>query len=146
MRLAVAPPAVLCLLLAACESNPTRPPAVTGKLLDDSPLLASAPTQSAADAISANIQSLHLVAEFPNATIVDPRFASGDPLDPGYSTIVGYSHAGDAAIWTGHYLAAEAKRFEVTMSAAALANVQRAIGGVQGLVDVTTDAMPTNPG
>jgi hypothetical protein len=146
MRIAVAAPAVLCLLVAACESNPTRPSATARDLLDDSALLAAAPTQSAADAISANIQSLHLVAEFPNPTIVDPRFASGDPADPGYSTVVGYAHAGDAAIWTGHYLAAEAKRFEVTGSAAALANVQRALDGVKGLVDVTADAMPTNPG
>lgn len=146
MRIAVAAPALLCLLFAACESDPTRPSVAAKDLRDGSPLLAAAPTQSAADAISANIQSLHLVAEFPNATIVDPRFASGDPADPGYSTVVGYSHAGDAAIWTGHYLAAEAKRFEVTRSATALANVQRTLDGVQGLVDVTADAMPTNPG
>ena len=146
MRIAVAAPAVLCLLLAACESNPTQPPVVTNDLLDAAPLLAAAPTQSPADEISANIQNLHLVAEFPNPTIIDPRFASGDPVDPGYNTVVGYSHAGDAAIWTGHYLAAEAKRFEVTRSAAALANMQRALDGVKGLVDVTADAMPTNPG
>ena len=145
MRVAVVAPALLWLLLTACESNPTQPtppvrPSLTG------PAFATAPTQSEADAISTNIQSLHLVAEFPNATIVDPRYASGDPADPGYTTIVGYAHAGDAAIWTGHYLAAEAKRFEVTQSRAARANLQRVLDGIQGLVDVTADAMPGNPG
>jgi hypothetical protein len=146
MRLVLAGPAVLCVVLAACESTPTQLPVPLQPTAVEDPAFAAKPTQSAADAISLNIQSLHLVAEFPNATIVDPRFASGDPADPGYNTVVGYAHAGDAAIWTGHYLAAEAKRFEVTRSPAALANMQRALDGIQGLVDVTADAMPTNPG
>lgn len=143
---AVAVPTILFALVSSCESAPTRPPTSLHSSAADAPGFAAAPTQSAADEISANIQSLHLVPEFPNATIVDPRFASGDPADPGYTNVVGYAHAGDAAIWTGHYLAAEAKRFEVTRSAAALANLQRTLDGIQGLVDVTTDAMPTNPG
>jgi hypothetical protein len=146
MRLAVGTLAVLCILLASCESSPTRPPVPLHPSTADDPTFAGRPTQSAADAISSNIQNLHLVAEFPNATIVDPRFASGDPADPGYNEVVGYAHAGDAAIWTGHYLAAEARRFEVTRSQVALANLQRALDGIQGLVDVTAAAMPTNPG
>ncbi|MFN2564644.1 MAG: hypothetical protein ABR499_06480, partial [Gemmatimonadaceae bacterium] len=88
------------------------------------------------------VQRLHLVAGFPHPTIVDPRFAAADPRSPAYSTVVGYVHAGDAAIWTGHYLAAEAFRYAVTRSPDALANARRALGGIQGLVDVTTPAQP----
>lgn len=146
MRLAAVTSAILCTLITACEAAPTRPGTSLQPSAVDGPTYAAAPTQTAADEISANIQSVHLVAGFPNATIVDPRFAASDPADPGYTTIVGYAHAGDAAIWTGHYLAAEAKRFEVTRSPAALANLQRALDGIQGLVDVTAEAMPSNPG
>ena len=55
MRIAVAASALLCLLFAACESDPTQPSVAAKDLRDGSPLLAAAPTQSAADAISANI-------------------------------------------------------------------------------------------
>jgi hypothetical protein len=140
MRRAVA--VLLLLLAAACES-PVAPADPGRSAVDLRATAAVAPTQSEADAISANIQRLHLVAEFPHATIVDPRFASPDPTN---TTVVGYAHAGDAAIWTGHYLAAEAFRFRVTKSRAALANAQRALDGIQGLVDVTADAMPRNRG
>jgi hypothetical protein len=116
MRVGVAVPAVLCALLVSCESNPTKPLTASRPLPDVAAALAAQPTQSAADDISANIQSLHLLSEFPNPTIVDSRFGSDDPAEAGYTTVVGYAHAGDAAIWTGHYLAAEAKRFEVTRS------------------------------
>ena len=62
-----------------------------------------------------------------------------DPVDDSSTsdTIVGYTHAGDSAIWTGHYLAAEAFRYQVTRSPDALANVTRAIAGLKGLADVT---------
>jgi hypothetical protein len=146
MRVAVALPAVLYPLLVSCESNPTKPLSASRPVPDVAAALAAEPTQSAADDISANIQRLHLLGEFPNPTIVDPRFGSSDPADAGYTTVVGYAHAGDAAIWTGHYLAAEAKRFEVMRSPEALANAQRALDGIEGLVDVTAEAMPGNPG
>ena len=137
MRRAAAATAVSALLVA-CEANPLRPPTPARPSAHEAvATLASAPDQSAADAISANIQALHLVSEFPHPTIVDPRFGSGDPAAPDYSTVVGFAHAGDAAIWTGHYLAAEAFRYAVTRSPAALTSVRRALAGVQGLVDVT---------
>jgi hypothetical protein len=137
----------LLIALAACESSPVAPsltPALTHA--DAAAAAAPTPTQAPADAISANIQRLHLVRGFPFPTIVDPRFGSGNPRSRGYSRVVAYAHAGDAAIWTGHYLAAEATRYEVTKSPNALANAQRALDGIQGLVDVTADAMPRNRG
>jgi hypothetical protein len=146
MRIAVVTPLLVCSLLVACDPDSTTAPGSTRSPRDVEASSAAAPTQSAADAISSNVQSTHLLAEFPNPTIVDPRFGSGDPAATDYATVVGYAHAGDAAIWTGHYLAAEAKRFEASGSLDALANARRALDGIQGLVDVTTDAMPTNPG
>jgi hypothetical protein len=84
-------------------------------------------------AISANIQSLHL----PYGTILDPVFASGDPASPEHTQIVGYGRAADSAIWTGHYLAAEAFRFHVTRSPEALDNAWRALLGIRSLLDIT---------
>jgi hypothetical protein len=133
--------------LAACESSPVAP--TRSSTLTPATAVAAAapaPTQAPADAISANIQRLHLVRSFPFPTIVDPRFGSGNPRSAQYSRVVAYAHAGDAAIWTGHYLAAEAIRYQVTKSPNALANAQRALDGIQGLVDVTADAMPRNRG
>jgi hypothetical protein len=83
--------------------------------------------------ISQNIQRLHM----PYGTILDPVFASSDPSSPGYSDLVGYTRAGDSAIWTGHYLAAEAFRYKVTRSPDALANASKALQGIQSLLDIT---------
>ena len=125
--------AMLVLLAAACDS-PERPLAP-----EIAPAVAlAAPTEAEALAIHDNIQALHL----PYGTIVDPVFGSGDPASPDYSTIVGYGRAGDAAIWTGHYLAAEAFRWRVTGDAAALANAKEALAGIRVLVEVTgTDVL-----
>jgi len=79
-------------------------------------------------AISASIQSRHL----PFGTLLDPFYAS-----PTSSEITGYTRCGDSALWTGHYLAAEAFRFRVTASPDALANATRALQGLEGLVDIT---------
>jgi hypothetical protein len=84
--------------------------------------------ESQALAISANIQARHL----PFGTILDPIFASAAS-----DQIVGYTRCGDSAIWTGHYLAAEAFRYKVTRAPQALNNVRNAIAGIQSLVDVT---------
>ena len=78
--------------------------------------------------ISANIQARHM----PFGGIVDPVFAS-----PESDQIVGYSRCGDSAIWTGHYLAAEAFRYKVTKSADALNIVRRTLAAIKGLLDVT---------
>jgi uncharacterized protein (TIGR03437 family) len=79
-------------------------------------------------AISANIQATHV----PYGTVLDPIFAG-----PTSNQIVGYTRCGDSAIWAGHYLAAEAFRYQVTQSPAALANVKQAIAGIKSLLDVT---------
>src|SRR3989449_11757436 len=83
--------------------------------------------------ISQNIQWFHV----PYGTVLDPEFASSDPASQGYSQIVGYARAGDSAIWTGHYLAAEAFRYQVTRSPDALANAWKALEGIHSLLDVT---------
>lgn len=79
-------------------------------------------------AISANIQARHM----PFGTILDPFYAT-----PTSEQITGYTRCGDSAIWTGHYLAAEAYRYRVTNSADALNNARKALDGIKGLVDVT---------
>ena len=96
--------------------------------------------------ISKNIQQFHM----PYGTVLDPVFASADPASPDFSLIVGYSRAGDSALWTGYYLAAESFRYRVTGSVNALDNVWRALRGIRSLLDVTgTDVLarcliPTN--
>jgi uncharacterized protein (TIGR03437 family) len=84
--------------------------------------------ESDAFAISANIQARHV----PYGTILDPVLAAPDSTQ-----IVSYTRCGDSAIWTGHYLAAEAFRYRVTRSPDALANVKRAVAGLKSLLDVT---------
>src|ERR1700738_1408949 len=79
-------------------------------------------------AIDANITARH----FPVVGILDPIFAS-----PTSDQIVGYTRCGDSAIWTGHYLAAEAYRYKVTGSADALNNVKKAVAGIKALAEVT---------
>jgi hypothetical protein len=85
-------------------------------------------SESDAVVISNIIQQRHL----PYGTILDPFFASIES-----DQIVGYARAGDSAIWTGHYLAAEAFRYRVTGSPQALDNVRRAVAGIRSLVDIT---------
>jgi uncharacterized protein (TIGR03437 family) len=85
-------------------------------------------TEANALAISANIQATHV----PFGTVLDPIFAGASS-----NQIIGYTRCGDSAIWTGHYLAAEAFRYQVTQSPAALANVKQAVAGIKSLLDVT---------
>jgi hypothetical protein len=88
--------------------------------------------------ISSNIQQLCM----PYGTILSPVFASSDPASPDYSQLVSYTRAGDSAIWTGHYLAAEAFRYRVTSSPEALENAWGALRGIHSLLDVTgTDVL-----
>lgn len=79
-------------------------------------------------AIEASIQARHL----PFGTILDPIYAAANSTQ-----IVGYTRCGDSAIWTGHYLAAEAFRYKVTGSAEALNNVKQAVSAINDLIQVT---------
>ena len=89
--------------------------------------------ESDALAIDATIQARHM----PFGIVTDPVFAG-----PNSNDIVGYTRCGDAALWTGSYLAAESFRYQVTHAAEALGNVRRALAGLQMLVDVTgTDVL-----
>jgi uncharacterized protein (TIGR03437 family) len=78
--------------------------------------------------ISRIIQERHL----PFGTILSPVHAS-----PESTQIVSYSRCGDSAIWTGHYLAAEAFRYAVTRSPEALLAARAALRGIHSLVAVT---------
>jgi hypothetical protein len=79
-------------------------------------------------AIDAILQARHV----PFGTVLNPIFAA-----PGSTQIAGYTRCGDSAIWTGHYLAAEAYRYRVTHAPDALANARGALAGITMLVDVT---------
>ena len=118
----------LTVALAACD-DPVRPSSSGER----TPNLATIATEPDAIAISAGIQRLHL----PYGTMIDPVFASSDPASPDFTRLVSYTRAGDAAIRTGHYLAAEAFRYDVTRSREALRNVRTTIDGIAGLVEVT---------
>jgi hypothetical protein len=82
--------------------------------------------------ISDNIQKQHA----PFKTILDPHHES-----PTSIVLQSYARAGDSAIWTGHYLAAEAFRYKVTASSAALENLQRTLDGLRSLVDITATGL-----
>jgi hypothetical protein len=128
--------AVLALaVVTACQPTEPVAPSLTSQLATKRAVdpAVAAPTQADADAISANIRALHM----PYGTLADPGFASSDPTSPDYNTVSTYNRTGDAAIWTGHYLAAESYRYAATQSADALAAVHKALDGAQSLVDVT---------
>src|SRR4030095_13409459 len=78
--------------------------------------------------ISNNIQALHM----PYNVVIDPVFAT-----PTSGEVVSYSRGGNASIWTGHYLAAEALRYKVTNSPDAIGNRRRALRGIRSLIDIT---------
>src|SRR5579872_2664810 len=85
-------------------------------------------SETDAQRINANIVVKHL----PFQTILDPIYASSTS-----NQIVGYTHCGDSALWTGHYLASEAFRYKVTAAPDALTNVKTLIAGLKSLLDVT---------
>jgi len=84
--------------------------------------------ESDALAIEANILARHL----PYGTILDPVLSQSD-----LSQVADYTRCGDSAIWTGHYLAAEAFRYKVTGSSDAFTNIQNAIAAIDNLLNVT---------
>lgn len=98
-------------------------------------VLASTALAGESDALSLHqrIRDRHM----PYGMVMDPILAAHDSDD-----IVGYTRCGDSAIWTGHYLAAEAYRWHVTRSPEAYDNVMFALNGIRKLIDVTgTDVL-----
>jgi uncharacterized protein (TIGR03437 family) len=91
---------------------------------------ASSGMASEADALSitANIEARHM----PFGAVLDPIFALTDS-----DQIAGYTRCGDSALWTGHFLAAEAFRYKVTQAPDALRNAVAAVSALKGLTDVT---------
>lgn len=87
---------------------------------------------AAAMRIERKIRDRHV----PYLGIIDPVFASADSTE-----IVSYTRCGDSAIWTGHYLAAEAYRYNVTRSLEARANIMDALNGIRKLVEATGNDM-----
>src|ERR671912_2147101 len=62
---------------------------------------------------------------------------------PGSPELIGYLGYGDAALWTGVYLGADAYRFAVTGSGEALASVKRSLRAIDRLSRVSGDGMLT---
>ncbi len=81
-----------------------------------------------ANAITANLVARHT----PYGPVMDPVFVS-----PYSDEIQTYSRCGDSALWTGHFLAAESFRYNVTRDPDALSNVKRALWAIRELLDVT---------
>src|SRR5947209_20489168 len=104
-----------------------RRPCVLSPGLAIALLLAGSPSSKASEgdalAIGANIQARHL----PYGAILDPIFALTNS-----DQIAGYTRCGDSALWTGHYLAAEAFRYKVTQAPDALINLKGAVGALKG--------------
>lgn len=98
-------------------------------------VLAAACWGAEADAlrIEEKIRARHL----PYSNIIDPVYAT-----PESDQIVSYSRCGDAAVWTGHYLAAESYRYAVTRSPEALEQVRVALTGVTLLFLVSGTDVP----
>ena len=90
----------------------------------------TAPTLSAlADLISSEIQLYHM----PFDTVVPAHFDQ-----PGYGNgqLVGHHDFGDSTIWTGHYVMAEALRYDLTGDPRALAGADRGLHGLETCLDV----------
>ena len=93
-------------------------------------LLFAAALLRAAEPDAIAIDNTLRLRHLPYQTVLDPV------LGPGRIP-VSYTRCGDSALWTGHYLAAEAYRYAVTASPHALANVRLALNGLTRLTDVT---------
>ncbi len=91
-------------------------------------LAAGATSDEEAVRISQEIQARHL----PYGTVLNPMYVSASSDE-----LLTYTRCGDSAIWTGHWLAAEAFRYRATGSSDALTAVRRGVEGIRLLVDST---------
>ena len=81
-------------------------------------------------AITANLVAHHL----PFGTVIEQVYDT-----PTTNNIVGYAECGDAALWTGAFIAAESFHYAVNQSPDALTNVKNALAALKALDDVTGD-------
>jgi uncharacterized protein (TIGR03437 family) len=95
-------------------------------------LLSIASSAAAAEGDALSVEAIIRARHVPFGAILDPIFTLTDS-----DQVANYTRCGDSALWTGHYLAAESFRYQVTHSAEALSNVQSAINALKGLTDVT---------
>lgn len=79
-------------------------------------------------AIDTNIQARHM----PYGAIMDPILSL-----PDLSQVVDCTRCGDSAVRMGHYVAAEAFRYQVTGAADALNSINNAISAINNLINVT---------
>ena len=86
------------------------------------------PREAIANWLDERLRERHM----PWGVVIDPVYAAPDSEE-----IVSSTRCGDAAIWTGHYLAAEAYRWNVTRSPDARQNIMAALNGIRKLLDVT---------
>ncbi len=77
------------------------------------------------------IESTLLARHLPFGTVLNPIFSQD------HTQIVGYTRCGDAALFTGLYMAAEAFRARARADAGALQNVRTALAGLNLIVDIT---------
>jgi hypothetical protein len=85
---------------------------------------------SASEQDALAIENTLRLRHLPYDTVLDPVLGAN-------RLPVSYTRCGDSALWTGHYMAAEAFRYRVTGSPHALDGVRRALAGINRLVDVT---------
>jgi hypothetical protein len=136
-----------CLASAACTPDALAPTAAPRATAPRVSLMGQPITDGDAIAISDNIAQpdpgTGLGRHVPYGIIADPEYASG-AVESGadFTRIVKWVRIGDGAIWTGHWLAAEAFRYKMTGEAAARANLQRAVDGIEDLSTVTTPRAP----
>lgn len=95
-------------------------------------LLGCVPAARAAESDALEISRTIQLQCLPQGTILGPVFDS-----PAGTTLSHYSRGGDAALWTGVYVAAEAYRYRVTKSPEALANVVKGLKAIRKLERVT---------
>lgn len=103
----------------------SEPPAVIARPVPEARL------EAAAREVSARIRERHM----PWGAILSARLASPSPQAP----LASHVHYGDAAIWTGHYLAAEVFRWRVTEDPEALDNLRAGVDGIEALNGLTVD-------
>lgn len=116
--------------------NRTEPQAVCWTVRSLALLLCLTAAAVAAEADAQRLQNDIQARHLPYGTILDPIFTTHDSDE-----IQNYTRCGDSALWTGHYLAAQAFRYGATPAADALAEVHRALDGIERLVTITGNGL-----